>query len=325
VDGQTGTMHLSEWELGEPIPDETYARVAADPNFTIAVRALAANFLTLGSRDKALDGMFKDAGRYVAGMCAVYLDATGGLTLPRLKELCVRSGYLGAGRARALLLYLGYLGYVEVLPVRREGILHYALTVRFKSAWGRHLRAALEAARILVPAVDCIVERLDNPAVVAAFSRFHCEDLMASARAANGDTPYIRIFLGRHAATQIVWSWLVAKSDTFPPAGPLPFSIAAAARQFSVSRAHVRRLLEDAEREGLLRRGEGTIVLLENMRNAIVFIYSTQLIRLLMAAAKTARELRVLLPVELRTPDIMSDARDSGSHEFPTTHQASNR
>src|SRR5689334_19381779 len=115
---EQSVAELQRWEVGEPIPDTTCADMAAHPRFAVAVRALATEFLLLGDRDKALDGMFKDAGRYVAAMCAAYLDASGGITLPRLKELCIRSGYMSSGRARALLLYLVYLRYVELLPVR---------------------------------------------------------------------------------------------------------------------------------------------------------------------------------------------------------------
>jgi DNA-binding GntR family transcriptional regulator len=45
--------------------------------------------------------------------------------------------------------------------------------------------------------------------------------------------------------------------DTFPPALPVPLSASALARRFGVSRAHVRRLLQDAESRGLLERLDG--------------------------------------------------------------------
>jgi hypothetical protein len=307
---------LQRWEVGEPIPEESYAAMTAHPRFAAAIRKLASQFLLLSDRDKALDGMFKDAGRYVAAMCAAYLDASGGITLPRLKELCIRSGYMSPGRARALLLYLVYLRYVELLPVRSGGVSQYRLTSRFLTAWELHFRAALAAARIIEPAVDVVLENIGHPAVLAAFSRFHCEDLLESAKVWDIQSPYLRIFFGRHAGTQIVWLLLCQESESFPPNEPLQFSIASAAGRFSVSRTHIRRLLEEGERENLLRRNpDGTISLLEEARTSIVFVYSTQMIRLLMAAAKTIRRLPELLPLQMG-----GDAMPASGLEHPAVY-----
>jgi hypothetical protein len=241
--------------------------------------------------------MFKDAGRYVAAMCAVYLDASGGITLPRLKELCIRTKQLSPGRARAVLLYLRYLRYVELLPVHSGGVSQYRLTGHFLAAWELHFRAALAAARVIEPGVDVVLENFGHPAVLRAFSRFHCEQQIESAKVLNQQLSYVRIFFGRHAGTQIVWSLLCQASETFPPDEPLPFSTAAAARRFNVSRTHIRRLLEEAERQNLIRRNpDGAVSLLDEMRSSIVFVYGTQLIHLLMAAAKTIRILPELIP-----------------------------
>ena len=92
---------LAEWDA--PIRDVVAytGKVAGHPGFAQAVRTLGGNMLSIAASDRALDGVFKDAGRYVVAMFAVYLDVTGGVTLPALKEICARSGYLSPGRARA--------------------------------------------------------------------------------------------------------------------------------------------------------------------------------------------------------------------------------
>jgi len=310
---------LQRWDVGEPIPDQICAEMAAHPRFAAAVRTLATEFLLLSDRDKALDGMFKDAGRYVAAMCAAYLDASGGITLPRLKELCIRSGHLSPGRARALLLYLSYLRYVELLPVRSGGISQYRLTGRFLAAWELHFRAALAAARVIEPAVDVVLENIGHPAVLRAFSRFHCEYLIESAKALNMQASYVRIFFGRHAGTQIIWALLCQESESFPSKEPLQFSIASSARRFSVSRTHIRRLLDDGEQEKLLRRNpDGTITLLDDARTSINFVYATQLIRLLMAAAKTLRLLPELLPSQSSGDEVSAaGVEHAAGYDFP--------
>jgi hypothetical protein len=128
-------------------------------------------FPALGEADKALDGVFKDAGRYMTAMCALHLHLSGGLTLPRLKEACGTSGFLSPGRARAMLHYLRHLGYFA--PVG-ETPMRYVPTESFVSAWGAHQRAALEAARIVEPAAGWIADRLHEPAVFESFSRVQC-------------------------------------------------------------------------------------------------------------------------------------------------------
>src|SRR5215831_16472549 len=47
------------------------------------------------------------------------------------------------------------------------------------------------------------------------------------------------------------------ETDTMPPSAPLHLSISELARRFSVSRAHVLRLLRQATAHGLITRGTG--------------------------------------------------------------------
>jgi hypothetical protein len=103
------------WDIDGALAQERSADLMDNPRFADAVRALASNMMAAGAGDKKLDGIFKDAGRYVAAMLAIHLHTSGGLTLPRLKELCKAFGFLSPGRARAMLIYLQYLGYVELI------------------------------------------------------------------------------------------------------------------------------------------------------------------------------------------------------------------
>jgi hypothetical protein len=281
---------LMGWHTGEPIPHESFVRLIGHPRFPEAARALAVNMLALSERDKALDGLFKDAGRYVAALWAMYLHVTGGLTLPRLKDVCVTSAYLSPGRARALLLYLRHLGYIDLVPSGTQGDpTRYVPTDSFVAAWRDHLRAALEAARIVEPAIQLVHDRLDDREILASVAKIQGEGLLAAARVSNQDSAFIRIFMHRHAGSQIVWSLVQAgNSDAFPPCVPISFSISAAARRFGVSRIHIKRLLDDAEREGLLKFNDsGTILLEEDARAYIQYAYAVQLIRLFTAAAGT--------------------------------------
>lgn len=285
-------VSLMRWNFDGAIPDEAIALLLSDPLLPHAVRMLATKMLAAAANDRAIDGIFKDAGRYIAAMSAIYLHASGGLTLPRLKAMCAASSLLSPGRARALLSYMRYLGYIAPFPIeQRAEPAHYMPTARLITAWQGHLRAALDAAYILEPAVGLVRDRLNDPDVLTTFSRIQIEGLMLSGQVNDIAPTFVRIFLQRHAGTQIVWSLLAAEDDAFPPRQPIRLSIAATARRFNVSRIHIRRLLDEADRNGLLRRGEdGTIHLEEAARAALRFIYPVQLIRLLSAAAKTIVE-----------------------------------
>jgi hypothetical protein len=284
---------LRSWRAQGPAALEAAsARLARHPNLPDAARALAVNMLAAGDKDKALRGIFKDAGRYIVAMLAIYLHLGGGLTLTRLKDFCAMSRLVSPGRARALLLYLRYLGYVELFPVHGPGkAARYMPTAHFLASWNLHLKAALDAIAHIEPAAAVLRDRLDEPAVFDAFARLQADGLReTSSGGYEMDTAYFRVFLHRHAGSQIIFL-LLATNETFPPQGATPFSLAAASRRFGVSRIHIRRLLDAAEAEGLLRNdGEGNLTLEEAGRAEIEKSYRHQIAHLLAAAAAAVDE-----------------------------------
>src|SRR3569832_1069561 len=120
--------------------EERTALFLNEPHLEDAMRRLSRNMLALAAGDRAIDGIVKDAGRFFAAGMAMTLHATGGLTLPRLKQFCIDSGLISPGRARALLLYLRFLRYVEPVPgIKRGGA--YVPTASMRDAWGAITRA----------------------------------------------------------------------------------------------------------------------------------------------------------------------------------------
>jgi hypothetical protein len=283
--------NLSSWRVDKGETDLHAARVRAHPLFAKAARALAANSLAAGDSGKALAGIMKDAGRYVAAMWAIYLHVSGGLTLPRLKEICVSSGLLSPGRARAMLFYMRYLGYVVPAAERARGEPQlYVPTAQFRTAWREHLRWALQAACIVEPAAQAVLDRLDEDAVFGRIAQFQAEGLLALSRARNRETMHIRIFMHRLAGNQIIFTLLTnGLGEAFPPDGPIPFSIAAAAQRFGVSRIHIRRMLNDALREGFFSQAnDGLVIMTDTAREELHVSYSMQIAQLLASAAAAA-------------------------------------
>lgn len=280
------------WGSGRPLAEDAYSRVLADPNFGRASRALVAGMAELSDADRALDGVFKDAGRYVAALWAMYLHATEGITLPRLKSVCAASRLLSPGRARAMLIYLQHLGYLTPVPgVPTRPPARYQPTPAFRDAWALHLKAALRAAAILEPGAALVGDALDQPGMLETFCAHHARGLLESARASDHSAPYMAVFMHRHAGNQIAQTLVLDEDgDNFPSTRPITVNAAALARRFGVSRIHVRRLLEAAEREGVLEASPGGVRFTEAARRFVRFNYASQFVQLLTAAAGALAE-----------------------------------
>jgi len=232
---------------------ERFVAFVEHPRFEEAARALSRGMLALAAQDKALDGMVKDVGRHGATMMAIYLHATGGLTLPRLKALCSESGLISPGRARAILLYLRFLKYV--VPAEgggRAGL--YVPTPELQRAWHAIEWQALSAVAIIEPDVAHIMATLKEPRAVFDIVRMLHAVVFAPSLSGSTDNAFWRVFLNRHAGTQILHALMLgaAEDDAYPPRGSMTYSLSRLARDFNVSRPHVARLLRAAEQEGLV-------------------------------------------------------------------------
>lgn len=287
---------LSRWDLGGEVPLEAYQHLFADPRFGRAARSLAASMEALADGDAAIDGAFKDAGRYLCAMWAIYLHVTGGLTLARLREVGADSRFVSVGRVFSLLEYLRHLDYVEpVMAQGGEAPIAWRPTEAFLSAWRAHFRVALEAAAIVEPAARRVADDMDSWETFACVARIHASTLLEWARTGDQDNAYIRVFAHSHAGTQIVWRLIGADSADFPPAAPVTISVAALARRFHVSRIHIQRVLEHAQREGLLTWDRRAVTLTEAGRHAIGVSFVGQIAHLLNAAAQTLKLTRPAL------------------------------
>jgi AraC-like DNA-binding protein len=310
---------LRRWVFDGEIPEATLSRLLADPRLPTAIRTLAVNGLEASANDKALDGICKDAGRYFTAMLVVYLHASGQLTLPNLKAYCATTKLLSPGRARALLSYLRYLKFIDQVPAElRKGPARYTATAALLTAWRSQLRAALQAACTIEPAVRIVLDRLDDPEVFFTFIRIQTNDMIAHVENddAHREDPFMHTIIHRHAGARILLSLLTTAE--FPPSEPIPLSISATAQRFGVSRIHVQRMLDEAQGEGLLRRTDrGEIVFAESAKTYMRFFYPMQMIRLFSAAAKTiAARPDIFQPAVVHVPQPRA-AGMSAAHAIP--------
>jgi hypothetical protein len=281
---------LVAWATEEGL-QERFLLLTRHPHFPEAARALAAKMIAHAQSDPAFDGVHKDAGRFIAGCWAVSLHASGGLSLPRLKAICASSGVMSQGRARAILQFLLFLRYIEPLAPAAPGTtVYYAPTAAMLKGWGTVVRLGLEAAHIVEPAVDLILARLDEPSVLTGFMK-HLGGGFLPAVINEFFPEFRRVFVYPHAGMQLIDIIVTAtdEDDEFPARRPIPISINATAQRLRVSRAHIRRLLDRAESNGLLiRNQDGTIFLTDKARSTIRYAMALRLHGFLLCAAKTA-------------------------------------
>lgn len=260
-------------ETPEALP-AAWIEVSRHPDFPVASRLLATNMLRLCEEDEQLAAVFKDAGRYIAAMSAAYLHGTSGLTLPLLKQICAGTGFLSPGRARAILEFLLHIGYLQPAT---GGL--YLPTERFLLAWRRHLQAAIDAATLVEPALAPLSAQLVDPDIFMAFLAVQATRLHSLVHEIDPFPALKRAFLHPHAGSQILWViTLAGKEQSLPTTDEIRLSLTGLSTRFDVTHLHVRRLLRQAQQEGMLiYHGHGRLSLEPSGANAIGHHYAFQL------------------------------------------------
>jgi hypothetical protein len=310
VGEQRDMAALLTWDDGSPA-SHAVDRLVGDSRFATAGHRLVSNMLAGAANDPCANGLIRDAGRYVGALWSMHLHLNGGLTLPRLKALCAQTGYISTGRARLLLIYLRYLKCVEPAdaPVPGEAA-RYRPTASFLESWYAHLRAALDAALMIEPAIGLILEKFDDPDVLETFARMQAGGWLSSDNGMHEDDPFFRIFLHRSGGGQLLLTAMASDPLHFPPVAPLHLPLAGLARRFGVSRMQLRRILDQAVVEKLmLPQPDGGLLLADDMRLTLSRFYAVQLVELLRAAARTLRALPHLHDQRARSE--WRDARDA--------------
>ncbi|WP_062787710.1 hypothetical protein [Novosphingobium capsulatum] len=283
---------LLSWDTGAIIPLESYVRLRANPGYPSAIRWLARAMLESADADPAIAGILKDAGRKVAALCTAMLHVSGGITLPRLKELMTQLGLASPGRARLLLIYMDYLRFIEVRPARpSHSPAVYLPTDKFLNTYTAHLRQVVEATAWIAPAAKQVAGALDDPRTFHALVRHLTQGFLDSSAQGHDVDNYFQVFSHRHAGAQIL-NQLVSEApgDSFPPTGSIPFAVATAARRFHVSRPHIRRLFQSAVEAQLIELNDGAVTFTDAGQDMIEWVFATKMIVYLGAVARTFRD-----------------------------------
>ena len=281
---------------------EELAALQAHPRFAAAHRTAATGFIELWQRNRILNALVNDRIRWHISQFAVYLhmlsrpnDPHSGLTVSRMTALCGEQDFCSPGRAKAILMLMRTFGYLAPAPNEADRRLRRLVpTERLMSLHAERNRRIFSAAAMVLPEYEGAFAAQSHPDFTALFVCRYCEYFLAGFRFLDL-VPEMRLFPERNAGIVILCTILLSgeMDDAYPPMLPLRLSPSAVARRFGVSRAHVRRLLQDAANEGLVERVDGERVrLLPRLRQGANDFMAVQFLLVAQCAQEACAELR---------------------------------
>jgi hypothetical protein len=253
-------------------PGSARALLLSHPEFASSVRRTAGCLVELHQGNRLLNMIVNDRGRLVVSMIALDLyfrrEVDGlGLTPSRLKAVCIEQKVCSATRAGALLALMRFGEYVAPTPVsddrrRRELVPTERLIAAQRERW----RCQFAGAASLMPEAAEALAAIDRPEFMPAMLREVSAHFYAGFRLLDL-CPALRLFGERNGGMFVVLMLLAAADyDAIRNQSPIPISVSFLARRIGSSRAHVIKLLRDAEEQGLIERpSPGTIVLLPRL------------------------------------------------------------
>ena len=186
-------------------------------------------------------------------------DPHSGLTVSRMTALCSEQKFCSPGRAKAILMLMRVFGHLAPAPNEADRRLRRLVpTDRLFAVHSERNRRLFRAIVMVLPEYAQAFSAQSHPGFTAAFVCRYCEQFLTGFRFTDA-APDMRLFVEHNAGIMILCSIMMAgeADDAYPPTRPVPVSASALSRRFGVSRAHVRRLLLEAEKRGLLERHGG--------------------------------------------------------------------
>ena len=244
------------------IPAAQFAQLRERPGMPSAVASLAGSLIALYEGNTLLNTLLCDRGRVLIGLFVLYLDVLPleehgrpGATLSAVQTLCRQSGICSAGRATSVLAAMRFGGYVTIRRDAQDARRRLLTpTHKLLMANQRHRVQMFRALAPLLPGAAAVPDRLDQVDFRTAFLLHLGRRFIMGFRVVN-HVPVLAPLVESNAGLMIMSSIALQHLDgRLLPGQPVPVSVSALARRFSVSRAHVRGMLALSERRGLLMR-----------------------------------------------------------------------
>jgi hypothetical protein len=230
------------------LDDAALAAIIQHPQFETAMLKCAAATVELYRGHWLLNRLVNDRGRFVLGLMILDLHFVGsggaGFTPARLREVASAQGVCSPGRIIALLASLRLVGFLQPVADTDRRLRRLVPTERFLDVHRQRWRRHFEALSLIDPAGESGLAKLHRPEFIGAFAH----DMITAYRSGLRMVelvPELRLTAERDAGVTMLFSLLVAD------AAGQTVSIAASARRFSVSRAHVLTVFREAELAGL--------------------------------------------------------------------------
>lgn len=232
------------------------AQIAGRPGFRSLIKPWVQTWQVRGDDSAMLARTLRDVGRFLTGVWAIQLHATpGGLTLSRLADLLKRSGFSGPGRARSILIFLRFIGYIETAPGGGDGrARQFAPTARMLAAFRSRVLRDLNVFWPVAPAILAVGRHLDRDEVLKAYIAGIGEVTGVAFEAYRPGGPTLDVISQRYGGMAVLAELILStpQDRTFPPEGPLPVTLAGLARTCHTSRPQVRATLAAAETSGFI-------------------------------------------------------------------------
>ncbi|MDO8380602.1 hypothetical protein [Phenylobacterium sp.] len=277
---------------GRAFPYNALGAMLAKPELDEAMRRSVRGAVAYYDAAPILHRNVKDVSRFLLGVVALYLDASGGLTHRRLRELSGKSGILSAGTATAVLLRLQLIGYVTRGEAPNGLPRLYKPTSVMAKAFRERMRIELESVALLEPGVRTLLDDLDDAETFGAFMAVMGEQSMQAAGAPNHDIAPFNALSLRSAGLLILFDLMMRadRGGPYPPQGEVEVSVAALARRYEVSRSHVLSVLRDIEAAGWMTRAgvDATWVLTPALGETVRIFYGITYLGLIRAAEMVA-------------------------------------
>ncbi len=243
------------------IPDATSCRDAAviprtHPGFHAAAHVAASRLVDAYNSNGLMNRVLNDRGRAVIGLLALSLHFCGGppgLTLGRLQKLCIETGVCSQGRAAAMLALMEFARYLApAADVADRRIRRLVPTEKLITAHRDRWSGLLEALSLLAPECAGAVSGLEDQRFLAPFLRQQLQYFRAGFRIMH-QVPNLGAYVERTSGLMVLLFLLLAAGENPAPV-PCLISISYLSQRFSVSRAQVRALLRQCERDGFIKR-----------------------------------------------------------------------
>jgi len=242
----------------DPFSPSALAEISAHPKLWAAIDRAAEGTLTFfDDCHPDFRWIFHDRGRYMTGLAAIALLGMGQLTLPTLRAICAAMDVSSPGRVNRFWTGMRASGHLTMTRLPDGGLdRRLAASPAYVEHFRRHRRAIIEAAGVIWPrtasagleAIADDARYLTVEAAICGVQAAHREAFQT-----RRDAP-IFIFIERSGGLLILLH--LFRQPGVIDGGAVELSIHGLAKQFHVSRAHVRKLMQDARDRGLLRLDE---------------------------------------------------------------------